>query len=723
MSAPVAEADGHVQANGHVEPVAPAPANGHAEANGVAQAEVGVAGLSVQSDLHRACAEGSVDDVRAALARGEDMEGMDLNTGCTPIVLAIQAGHGDVVRELLFAGAIPPPPSVTNDPAMHALLYPPHFGMAPPFGVPPPFFPGQPFFDRAGPVPGPNTLPPPEIAKTIPCRNGPSCKYGANCHFLHLPPSARLPAGPAPFYPSFAPADGFAPAPAPFQPGAPFYLPHEFVPEQVEAVVGVDGAAPVAPVVPSARTPAFVPGAAPDPSHVPPAMSPAQFGMTPLSPTMSPPPAIPSAEAFFASSPPSGFAGFVAPPNVPYPRRQSVGQFNKPFGHGKKPSFSGPKPWGPGRPPAAHLGAWKDGVPPPCAFFRENKCRNGEFCKFPHIDAEGNDCRNPDVIRGVIPPVSSRRPLRMPGHFDPSLRQQQFAKPAAAPVLAAPVAAALAAAPAPSVPAPAPVASLPAKPVAAAPAPAPAVPVPVSNMGRSMSQPGLTRAPAAAHRTNSPAPSNVSFPGNHVHPAAARRAGSHSRYANGSAAAANATAIGQAGPASANASRSSSAGPGGRVAAAPQQPQRLQRVPGADEFPALATASASGTPTMERREPSWGSKTAAQVLSEPAPVRAKPDADAAAVAGPAADAHGLTMDSDSEADAVIISKAPSPAPAPATPVASASAPAATPAPTSPAAPAAQPAAAADVKAKRASVSFASIAGLASVDPAPVALKA
>jgi len=49
---------------------------------------------------------------------------IDMNTGCTPIVLAIRGNFPEVVRELLSAGAIVPPPGVTNDPAMLSLLYP-----------------------------------------------------------------------------------------------------------------------------------------------------------------------------------------------------------------------------------------------------------------------------------------------------------------------------------------------------------------------------------------------------------------------------------------------------------------------------------------------------------------------------------------------------------------------------------------------------------------------
>jgi hypothetical protein len=394
--------------------------------------------------------------------------------------------------------------------------------------------------------------------------------------------------------------------------------------------------------------------------------------MGPLSPTLSPHPD----PAFFGSSP--QYQPFVA--NGFHGRRQSFGQFpaggaapnSKPY-HGKKPSFSGgPKPWGPGGRPGnnSHLGAWKDGNPPPCAFFREGKCRNGEFCKFPHIDADGNDVRHPDVVRGIIPPAPTRpRVMRMMGngHYDPrhqfaqgkqGTATQTVAEAAEGHETAADEGAEAAALPATESDKEA---ATPATPATTAPAsatlpPKPATPsVPPS---RSASHPGGSRVNGGNSRAHSPN-------------GAVRRG---PRYANGHA----------------NGSRSSSANPDKKLPP--------QRIPRADEFPALGL-SVPNTPTIERREPSWGSKTAAQVLSEPAPskpVSAAPspkDSPKAASPKLEAKADEVTMDSDSEQDTVIVSVSTTPNPEIA-------------------------------KAKLASAaSFASVAGTLSAEASPVALKA
>lgn len=435
------------------------------------QEQVEAVNLGNVDDLHAACVEGKLQDVRALLSKGTDRletlgecyDGLlsatwtawmfclgrkanvcpvDVNSGCTPIVLAIRANHHDIVRELLAAGAIIPPPGLTNDPLMLSILYPqPVYGMPPQFmSIPPQDFYPQPNYFRSqnnetqqfplrkdsASAPNGNgsasNLPPAEVSKSIPCRNFPNCKYGNACVFLHPRP--------APFYPGpgqngFAPQgyEGYPPyPPAP----APYFMPNgnnfqsfasseaqPQVSDNAEAGVQLDnapiaavptpnGAAPVSvpapPHVPSAVAPVFIPGYQPaDMMGSPP---PPPFGLSPMSPSMlgSSLPSIPPAEVFFATSPTNGFMPPV-PMTGPHARRQSFGQGpqfggqGKPFGHGKKPSFSSGKPWTGNRPAGGKFGNWKDGNPPPCAFFSQGNCRNGEFCKFPHLDADGNDCK------------------------------------------------------------------------------------------------------------------------------------------------------------------------------------------------------------------------------------------------------------------------------------------------------------------------------------------
>lgn len=115
-----------------------------------------------------------------------------------------------------------------------------------------------------------------------------------------------------------------------------------------------------------------------------------------------------------------------------------------------------------------------------------------------------------------------------------------------------------------------------------------------SGIARSASQPGVQRfQPNGFHsRAQSPAPSNVSFHGN-GHP---RRAGRP--FGNG------------APGASVQGARSVSAG------------ENKQRIPGADEFPALGGMSGNASP--QEKSTAAFSKTAAQVLSAPAPPKPEP---------------------------------------------------------------------------------------------------
>ncbi|OXB37354.1 hypothetical protein J007_02864 [Cryptococcus neoformans] len=706
------------------------------------QEQVEAVNLGNVDDLHAACVEGKLQDVRALLSKGTDrLETLDVNSGCTPIVLAIRGNHHDIVRELLAAGAIIPPPGLTNDPLMLSILYPqPVYGMPPQFMSIPPqdfypqpnYFPSQngetqqfPLRKDSASAPNGNgsasNLPPAEVSKSIPCRNFPNCKYGNACVFLHPRP--------APFYPGpgqngFTPQgyEGYPPyPPAP----APYFMPNgnnfqSFAPsdaqpqvsDNAEAGAQVENASitavpapinaasapiPAPPHVPSAVAPVFIPGYQPaDMMSSPP---PPPFGLSPMSPSMlgSSLPSIPPAEVFFATSPTNGF---MPPPPMtgPHARRQSFGQGpqfggqGKPFGHGKKPSFSGGKPWTGNRPAGGKFGNWKDGNPPPCAFFSQGNCRNGEFCKFPHLDPDGNDCRHPDVVRGVIPPLPplSRQNRNMramgPGFapFDPAFRQQQHqqqmqflqhqrmaaaqAQQGQAPASTEPNDEVK-----PAVEDEAPAAdsekqgedTVPAATTSPAVTVLPAKPtVTMPTLLRSASQPGVQRVHAngVASRSHSPAPSNVSFHGN-GHP---RRAG---RVPN------------------VNGARSSSSGP---------EKKPTQRVPKPDEFPVL------GTPTSEKKEPVWGmsGKTAAQVLQAPAPV--KPVVKVSQPIEEDAQEQSVTMESESDSDTVLVSRKPS---ASATPATTASP---------------------DPEPKKAPISFASIAGAvaaSSVETAPVAVKA
>lgn len=462
---------------------------------------------------------------------------VDMTTGCTPIVLAIRGNHYDVVRELLSAGAIVPPPGLTNDQVMLSILYPqPMYGM-PPYMQPMPDFyaqgpnaghmygggapgqgqgqgqgpngfysmpggPGQqyppgpapghsPFTsrrdrgnsihrERTEVAPGQPNLPPADVARMIPCRNFPNCKYGANCLFFHPNRGGFFAGAPGAPGPNGFAFDGYQqqqqqggfPGQGPngmyqqpqyqytqqspasdlnqqslqqSQQQLPQQQPQSAsqesgtvvdAPAAAEATTAPQETSQPAPAQPKPFIPRFQPV---EPIFVPQPDQPTSFGASPLSPSalVGSLPSIPPAEAFFAQSAQSPPGSFPVPSFVPMDnRRQSFGQFagmpnpnappahmsGRPYGHGKKASFSGgPRPFAPranagngnGNGNGMDWGKWRDGVPPPCVFFAQGKCRNGEMCKFLHIDSDGNDCECSDTLfrvgltlKAVIPKPS-----------------------------------------------------------------------------------------------------------------------------------------------------------------------------------------------------------------------------------------------------------------------------------------------------------------------------
>ncbi|KAG6875955.1 hypothetical protein C0993_006585, partial [Termitomyces sp. T159_Od127] len=152
------------------------------------------------SALSTACSSGDADAVRALLdaAAPADLEAKGLcpcapaaahsppadQFGVTPLIEAVRNGHADIVQALLDKGADPtnasaqgPPESYTGDPAILELLRAKAYPYAAPPAVPYPYYAGPP--DGAPfypPQSGPETvggglgnLPPPDIARFIPC--------------------------------------------------------------------------------------------------------------------------------------------------------------------------------------------------------------------------------------------------------------------------------------------------------------------------------------------------------------------------------------------------------------------------------------------------------------------------------------------------------------------------------------------------------------------------
>ncbi|GHJ87205.1 hypothetical protein NliqN6_3607 [Naganishia liquefaciens] len=394
--------------------------------------------------LHRLCAEGDVMGVRAILSQGLDLlESIDSITGWTPMLQAIYGGKVEVVRELMLAGAYPPPPSVTSDPAILSVLYPQQ-GSGLGNGDVPAYHPGlhQPRMSMGGegqtrPGHENHKLPPPEVSKMIPCRNFPNCRYGDACIFQHpAPMPATAPFYPQPFPNEFVP--GFNPTyiPGGFPQGVP--MPQMFYPQYAPVPPPMAGG-PFVPLDVNALPAGQARGPSPHSTPFVPFV-PATNGLqtdqsSRSSPqTVTPTPILEGSAAAedtkvdaqsenskgdLAASEEIDSAGALAQDVPQFAPRQSIsGGFpgQMPFypshagfeprrtSHMKKMSFSA-KNGGNITSRAAVLGTWTNGQPPPCVFFMNSKCRNGEMCKFPHITADGTDSRHPDVINGTLAPA------------------------------------------------------------------------------------------------------------------------------------------------------------------------------------------------------------------------------------------------------------------------------------------------------------------------------
>ncbi|KAI9060548.1 hypothetical protein FKP32DRAFT_1613539 [Trametes sanguinea] len=432
------------------------------------------------SPLWKACSEGNLENVVELLkdATPVDIEVKD-HTGVTPLIEAVKNGHVEIVRVLLDKGADPtnassqgPPESYTSDPVVHGLIsvakgkmaqaaaqqqqqqqqqqeaayphdqpaestnmdpaagyYPPPPPGAyyyPPMPVPPmmpdgtmPYYAPPPMPTDQSP-PGFGNLPPPEIARMIPCRYYPACRYGASCMFAHPqapymqgpPPPAQYPAPYDPMNPGAYPPPTYYPVPPASYGTSPNGAPvHPMSPTQPMAHTrsGSEMMSPVqapfsppngqppmpygvtSPVSPTYGHPAPVPmpGSAPPLSplqtHPAGAQSPPPQGMyPPISPNaqgMVPPYAIPVPYAP-QGMPSNGEGADVVSPKSPvqgHPQAEAYGPgpMNRDAmshhrrGSARRPSFGG------------------RGGKPPCLFFPSGRCRNGDDCRFPHVLPDG----------------------------------------------------------------------------------------------------------------------------------------------------------------------------------------------------------------------------------------------------------------------------------------------------------------------------------------------
>ncbi|KAF9477519.1 hypothetical protein BDN70DRAFT_934148 [Pholiota conissans] len=409
------------------------------------------------SELWTACSAG---DLQKTLAVFNDHPAVDIelkdHAGVTALIEAVRHGHVEIVRVLLEKGADPTnasshgrPEQYTSDPAILELLHgaqsrgPSAEASAQPvyanpgaddpekrFYAPPPpdaytYYPTinpslstvseagayyQPSQGSGDASPGgPGNLPPPEVARMIPCRYFPACRYGAQCMFAH--PQTPYFQGPMPPpYPPYDPMGNpyvpqyYQPPPPPFQPqpGAhpmsPPPVMHARTPSEVMSPSLGHFSPNGAPPPPSGPYGHLSPPIYPHPGHVPMAMQP----IPPLAPL---PPLHPHAPHHPNSGPQPhpNLYNSATSPVPPFPLHQEVpGPYPMPpppaninydpangvkpepenynihsnhpnhreglnhrRGAGRRPSFSARKP--------------------PCLFFPAGRCKNGDECRFPHV--------------------------------------------------------------------------------------------------------------------------------------------------------------------------------------------------------------------------------------------------------------------------------------------------------------------------------------------------
>lgn len=256
---------------------------------------------------------------------------------------------------------------------------------------------------------GPPNLPPPEVARLIPCRFYPACRYGASCLFAHpqgpyfpgpLPPPAQYP---APYDPMVAQsyAHGYYPVPPPsFQPNG--------IHSHVSPTSPQSGVHHTPSPIGHARSGS---GMLSPQSHFSPSNVPPYGVMPPVSPTYphsgqvpvpisiphppvqrQPPPGPQSPQAFYApTSPSSAFAVRQdAPAQYPPPATNTPSTFGEVNGGTKSPPpRSQPDGYSPGTGPVyrenvggnnrrgnARRGSF-GGRKPPCLFYPSGRCKNG----------------------------------------------------------------------------------------------------------------------------------------------------------------------------------------------------------------------------------------------------------------------------------------------------------------------------------------------------------
>ena len=254
-----------------------------------------------------------------------------------------------------------------------------------------------------GGVGGPGNLPPPEVARFIPCRYFPACRYGSSCLFAHpqtpyfegsLPPPAQYgppydPMSAQPYLPnyyaippsSFPSQNGVHPM-APLSPSFDQHPAHRHSPSEVVPPVPTHFGANIPP------PPAFSPISPPTYSHT--GQAPIPMSISPLPALHQPAIPVPDPQSPMYNSATSPTPTFVqdTPNQYPTPPQPTTTPINfpsvnvepkpaipQPNGHGAGPTHPR-RDGGHGRRGSTHRSSFA-GRKPPCLFFPAGRCKNG----------------------------------------------------------------------------------------------------------------------------------------------------------------------------------------------------------------------------------------------------------------------------------------------------------------------------------------------------------
>ncbi|WFD27943.1 hypothetical protein MNAN1_002951 [Malassezia nana] len=314
-------------------------------------------------DIFAACEKGDVNAVRTLLDQTPSLVGAvgmfskltPDEANRTPLAHALQAGHVPVVHELLTRHADPRIAQTMVVPNEHNQQA---FAMVREASLHADTRIANQLSPHAAPTPAPGTsdegatqahLPPPEVARMIPCKFFPYCRYGDRCIFQH-------PSGPI-LSPPGAPPVFFAGPGMPFPPGpAPYGMPPPFA-EMNRPMFPVQYGPNGMPFYP-------VPAQALEQAHD--TCSPAAEADAETE-ASAPDVQVASEEA------PSDTAATASAPRTRFPKK-SNSKANRSDAQGQR-----------GRP--------SNGNRPLCAFFARSACRYANECRFPHVLPDGTDAR------------------------------------------------------------------------------------------------------------------------------------------------------------------------------------------------------------------------------------------------------------------------------------------------------------------------------------------